>query len=387
MRTDDFDYKLPDELIAQSPAEPRDSCRLLVLHRADGSLDDRRFSDIVSYLEPGDLLVANKTRVMPARLVGHKRGTGGVAETLLLRRREDKDPLGHIWECLVNPGKRLKPGAVIEFRVGGSEAQQDAPVVLSCEVLDFLEDNKGGRLVRYEPAAGLSLDAAMHEAGRVPLPPYITRYAGDPEQYQTVYAMHEEHSAAAPTAGLHFTPELIERITSAGIGWETVELEVGIDTFRLIDEADPTKHVMHTERYHVPPSVIQAIHETKAAGHRVIAVGTTAVRSLESAWEPDVPASEPPVCARGFEDASDSAALTGSGDVVVRANATTNLYLMPGSTYHVVDALITNFHVPRSTLMMLVSALATREQIMNAYQHAIDQHYRFLSFGDAMLIE
>jgi len=387
MRTDDFDYDLPDELIAQAPAEPRDSCRLLVLHRSDGSLDDRHFTDIIDYLEPGDLLVANKTRVMPARLVGHKQDTGGVAETLLLRRREDKDPLGHVWECLVNPGKRLKPGAVIEFRPGGPHAPSTAPVVLSCEILDFLEDNKGGRLVRYEPATGLTLDSAMHEAGRVPLPPYIKKYEGDPEKYQTVYAMHEEHSAAAPTAGLHFTSELIQRIKDAGIGWTTVELEVGIDTFRLVTEDDPTKHVMHTERYHVPPEVVRAIHETKAAGHRVIAVGTTAVRSLESAWEAGAPASQPPVCARGFEHAADSALITGKGDVVPRIDATTNLYLMPGSTYHVIDVLITNFHVPRSTLMMLVSALASREQIMVAYQHAIEQHYRFLSFGDAMLIE
>ena len=374
MRTDDFDYPLPDELIAQAPAEPRDSCRLLVLNREDGSLEHRHFTDVIDYLDPGDLLVANKTRVMPARLVGHKRGTGGVAETLLLKRREDLDPLGHVWECLVNPGKRLRqPGTIME-------------VVLTCEILDFLEDNRGGRLVRFEPQGGRTLDSAIHEAGHVPLPPYITSYEGDPEKYQTVYAMHEEHSAAAPTAGLHFTPELIKRIEDKGVGWKTVELEVGIDTFRLVTEDDPTKHVMHTERYHVPQDVVDAVHATKAAGHRVVAVGTTAVRSLESAWDADAPASAPAVTARRFEDAPDSAAVTGRGDIVERRDATTNLYLMPGSTYHVVDALITNFHVPRSTLMMLVSALATREQIMAAYQAAIDEKYRFLSFGDAMLI-
>lgn len=387
MKTDDFDYPLPDELIAQEPAEPRDSCRLLVLNRNDGSLEHRHFTDIVDYLDPGDLLVANKTRVMPARLVGHKRQTGGVSETLLLKRREDLDPMGHVWECLVNPGKRLKPGAVIEYRPGGAHAPMSAPVVLTGEILDFLDDNRGGRLVRYTPAEGLSLDEAMHKAGHVPLPPYITKYEGDPEKYQTVYAMHEEHSAAAPTAGLHFTPQLIDRIRQMGVGWATVELEVGIDTFRLVTEDDPTKHVMHTERYHVPQSVVDAVHATKEAGHRVIAVGTTSVRSLESAFDPDAPAWSTPVVARRFEDAPDSARTLGKGDIVERRDATTNLYLMPGSTYHVVDALITNFHVPRSTLMMLVSALATREQIMAAYSEAIRQRYRFLSFGDAMLIQ
>lgn len=387
MRTDDFDYPLPDELIAQAPAEPRDSCRLLVLNREDGSLEHRHFTDVIDYLDPGDLLVANKTRVMPARLVGHKRGTGGVAETLLLKRREDLDPLGHVWECLVNPGKRLRqPGTVIEYRAGGLHAPLSAEVVLTGEIVDFLEDNRGGRLVRFEPQGGRTLDAAIHEAGHVPLPPYITKYEGDPEKYQTVYAMHEEHSAAAPTAGLHFTPELIKRIEDKGVGWKTVELEVGIDTFRLVTEDDPTKHVMHTERYHVPQDVVDAVHATKAAGHRVVAVGTTAVRSLESAWDPEAPAFTPAVTARRFEGAPDSAAVTGRGDIVERRDATTNLYLMPGSTYHVVDALITNFHVPRSTLMMLVSALATREQIMAAYQAAIDERYRFLSYGDAMLI-
>lgn len=392
MRTDDFDYNLPDELIAQSPAEPRDSCRLLVLHRGDGSIDHRIFRDIIDYLEPGDVLVANKTRVMPARLIGRK-PTGGTAETLLLNRREDVDPMGAVWECLVNPGKRLKPGAEIEYRAGGALAPEGAPVVLRATILEFVDDSRGGRLVRFEPVGEnadgslRTLDEAIHAAGHVPLPPYITDYEGDPEKYQTVYAMEEEHSAAAPTAGLHFTPELIERIEEKGVRFETVELEVGIDTFRLVEEDDPTKHVMHTERYHVPQDVVDAVHATKAAGHRVIAVGTTSVRSLESAWEADAPVSNPPVTARRFEDAQDSAKVTGKGDIVERKNATTNLYLMPGSTYHVVDALITNFHVPRSTLMMLVSAFATRDQIMDAYQDAIDHRFRMLSFGDAMLID
>ena len=408
MRTDDFDYNLPDELIAQAPAEPRDSCRLLVLNREleggapragdavalehGGSVEHRHFYDILDYLEPGDLLVANQTRVMPARLIG-KKPTGGVAETLLLRRREDIDPLGHVWECLVNPGKRLKPGNVVEYRAGGLLAPEGSPVVLKAEIIDFVDDSKGGRLVRFEPVGvneqGVerTLDEAIHAAGHVPLPPYITSYEGDPEKYQTVYAMSEEHSAAAPTAGLHFTPELIQRIKDKGCGWAAVELEVGIDTFRLVEEDDPTEHVMHTERYHVPAEVVEAVHATKAAGHRVIAVGTTAVRSLESAWDAAAPSSAPAVTARGFEGRADGADVCGEGDITVREDATTNLYLMPGSTFHVVDALITNFHVPRSTLMMLVSALATRDQVIDAYEEAVRERYRFFSFGDAMLIE
>lgn len=386
MRTDDFDYELPDELIAQAPAEPRDSCRLLVLHREDGRVEHRTFTDIVEYLEPGDLVVVNQTRVMPARLVGRKARTGGVAETLLLRRREDLDPLGSMWECLVNPGKRLKEGAVVEYRAGGLLAPEEAPVVLTGTVVDFVEGSRGGRLVRFEPVGGRTLDEAVHAAGHVPLPPYIQGYEGDPEKYQTVYAMHEEHSAAAPTAGLHFTPQLIERIRERGVRWAQVELEVGIDTFRLVTEDDPRDHTIHTERYHVPQSVVDAVHEAKTSGHRVIAVGTTSVRSLESAFEEDAPAAMPPLVARGFEDVADSAATTGRGDIVERVDATTSLYLMPGSTFHVVDAMVTNFHVPRSTLMMLVSAFATREQIMEAYRQAIAERYRFFSFGDAMLI-
>ncbi|OUO21711.1 tRNA preQ1(34) S-adenosylmethionine ribosyltransferase-isomerase QueA [Collinsella sp. An307] len=406
MHTDDFDYNLPAELIAQAPAEPRDSCRLLVLHRGEplattgesvplahgGSVEHRHFFDIIDYIEPGDVLVINKTRVMPARLIGRK-PTGGVAETLLLRRREDVDAMGHVWECLVNPGKRLKPGAVIEYRAGGAHAPESAPVVLTGEVIDFVPESRGGRLVRFTPegegadGAPRTLDEAIHAAGHVPLPPYITDYAGDPEKYQTVYAMKEEHSAAAPTAGLHFTPELMQRIEDKGARFVAVELEVGIDTFRLVEEDDPTEHVMHTERYHVPAEVIDAVHEAKRAGHRVIAVGTTAVRSLESAFDAEAPVAEPPVVARRFEGRADSADTLGRGDVVVRTDATTNLYLMPGSTYHVVDALITNFHVPRSTLMMLVSAFATREQVMDAYAAAVRERYRFFSFGDAMLIE
>ncbi|MBQ9059088.1 MAG: tRNA preQ1(34) S-adenosylmethionine ribosyltransferase-isomerase QueA [Atopobiaceae bacterium] len=355
MRTSDFDYALPDELIAQSPAEPRDSCRLLVLDRTTGAIEHRHFFDIIDYLHEGDLLVANETRVLPARLKGTKHAGTSSAEMLLLRRREDEDPLGFVWECLVSPGRRLKPGACVDFFGASAEP------VLTGEVLSYVEDSRGGRLVRFQPQNGRTLDQAIHAAGQVPLPPYITSYEGDPEKYQTVYATQEERSAAAPTAGLHFTPELIEALKAKGCAWQCVELEVGLDTFRVVEEEDPEKHIMHTERYHVSQEVVDAVRATKEAGGRVIAVGTTAVRSLESAWE--------------------------DGELRVKQGATTNLFLRPGSDFHVVDALITNFHVPRSTLMMLVSAFATREHIMTAYTEAINQHYRFLSFGDAMFIQ
>ena len=376
MRTDDFDYNLPEELIAQAPAEPRDSCRLLVVDRKGsqagtplehgGTVEHRIFRDIIDYIEPGDVLVINKTRVMPARLIGRKAGSGGVVETLLLKRREDVDPLGHVWECLVKPGKRLKPGAQIEYRAGGAHAPEGAPVVLTAEVVDFVTDSRGGRLVRFEPAgcnaAGdpRTLDEAIHAAGHVPLPPYITDYEGDPEKYQTVYAMKEEHSAAAPTAGLHFTPELMAAIEAKGAKFAAVELEVGIDTFRLVEEDDPTQHVMHTERYHVSQEVVDAVHKAKAEGHRVIAVGTTAVRSLESA--------------------------AAGGTLTPCTRAATSLYILPGYEFKVCDGIITNFHVPRSTLMMLVSAFSGRETIMDAYEVAKTEGYRFFSFGDAMLL-
>ncbi len=385
MRTSDFAYDLPEELIAQEPAALRDECRMLVLDRATGDIEDRVFRDIEGYLHPGDLLVANETRVMPARLLGTKRGTGGAAEVLLLREAVG-DPLcaaesneGNrdnpanagadtsgaaygenqkaLWEALVRPGKRLKPGggAVVDF----PDTRGD--VALSAEVVDWAPDGqKGERIMRLTTTLP-SLDEALHAVGHAPLPPYIKNYVGDEELYQTVYARHET-SAAAPTAGLHFTPELIERLRENGVAWETVELEVGLDTFRIVDEDDPTQHAMHTERYTVGQHVIDAIKRTRADGGRVIAVGTTSVRSLESAWDAE------------------------RGALVARDHAATSLYILPGYEFHAVDALITNFHVPRSTLMMLVSAFASRENIMAAYEHAVRARYRFLSFGDAMYI-
>ncbi|WP_417333359.1 tRNA preQ1(34) S-adenosylmethionine ribosyltransferase-isomerase QueA [Gordonibacter urolithinfaciens] len=358
MKTSDFDYDLPEELIAQEPAAERDGCRLLVMDRATGALEDRVFRDIAEYLRPGDLLVANETRVMPARLLGAKRGTGGAAEVFLLRQHGTPlDNKSALWEVLVRPGKRLKPGtgAIVDFTDAAGQ------VALSAEIVDWIADaQKGERLARLITPLP-SLDEALHAVGHTPLPPYIKDYAGDEELYQTVYSRRES-SAAAPTAGLHFTPELIERLHKQGVGWETVELEVGLDTFRIVDEDDPEKHVIHTEHYSVPARTVDAIAATRERGGRVVAVGTTSVRSLESAWDAE------------------------AGIVTPREREATSLYLLPGSEFHVVDALVTNFHVPRSTLMMLVSAFSTREHIMAAYRHAIAERYRLLSFGDAMLI-
>ena len=388
MKTSDFDYDLPQELIAQEPAAVRDGCRMLVMDRESGALEDRIFRDIEEYLNPGDLIVANETRVLPARLLGAKRNTGGQAEVFLLRQVKGDAAQAYlddsltesvnqqaIWEVLVRPGKRLKPGsgAVVDF------VDSDGQVALSAEIVDWAaaketesdengvaeESAKGERIARLTTTLP-SLDEALHAVGHTPLPPYIKNYAGDEELYQTVYSRHEG-SAAAPTAGLHFTPELIERLEKKGVRWETVDLEVGLDTFRVVDEDDPLQHKMHTEFYTVPQSTVDAINETHAAGGRVIAVGTTSTRSLESAW--------------------DANANDGKGALVARNRATTNLFLYPGKEFHVIDGLITNFHVPRSTLMMLVSAFSSRDNIMNAYQHAIEERYRMLSFGDAMFLK
>lgn len=381
MKTSDFDYNLPESAIAQEPWPIRDACKMLAMDRKTGALEDKIFRDIANYLQPGDVLVANETRVLPARLLGNKRGTGGNAEVFLLREVLGIEPhTSHtaLWEVLVRPGKRLKPGAIVDFygnapnfgessarkapdqeRATGTQQSTDQPV-LSAEILDFAEGGKGERIARLSTTLP-SLDEALHAVGRTPLPPYIHGYAGDEEMYQTVYSQRES-SAAAPTAGLHFTPELIEQLQNAGVIWKTVELQVGIDTFRIVEEENPFDHAMHTETYSVGQDVVDACKSAHTAGKRVIAVGTTSVRSLESAWDEQ------------------------TQQLVARNNASTNLFLVPGSTFHVVDALITNFHVPRSTLMMLVSALSSRDYIMAAYEHALAQGYRFLSFGDAMFI-
>ena len=440
MKTSDFDYELPQELIAQAPAPVRDECRLLAMDRTTGAVEDHIFRDILDYLKPGDLLIANETRVMPARLLGKKRGTGGAAEVFLLRETGGPEPRTNkiaFWEVLVRPGKRLKPGtgAAVDFH----DAQGN--IALSAEIIDWArEGQRGERVARLTTTLG-SLDEALHAVGHTPLPPYIKDYEGDEEMYQTVYSRHES-SAAAPTAGLHFTPELIARAQETGVRWETVELEVGLDTFRIVDEDDPEKHVIHTEFYTVPQRTVDAIAEARACGGRVIAVGTTSVRSLESAWDKDAPAngtarldnSNNPgdSSSDSLNNSSDSASENRSGAdspshdqkpaasqacgapqpcgaatacnretvtkqlatnetactgaVTARNREATSLYILPGYEFHVVDALITNFHVPKSTLMMLVSAFSTRENIMAAYRHAIEKRYRLLSFGDAMFI-
>lgn len=343
MRTDDFDYELPSGSIAQEPMEPRDACRLLVLDRSSGQIDHRVFSDLPDHLRAGDVLVVNETRVLPARLTGVKDETGGAAEFLLLRER-----YANAWECLVKPGRRLKPGARVVF--GDGE--------MTGLVLDTLPDS-GARLVQFRPADGDFL-GTVRRLGSMPLPPYITRELRDPEQYQTMFA-RDERSAAAPTAGLHFTPELTARIEAAGIRIARVELDVGIDTFRPVAEDDPSDHVIHTEHFRVPERTIEDIRWAQERGGRVIAVGTTSVRALESAWDEEI------------------------GEAVAREGAT-DLYILPGYRFNVVDSVITNFHTPRSTLLMMISAFAGRDLVMRAYETALEERYRFLSFGDAMLI-
>lgn len=343
MRTDDFDYELPSGLIAQEPAVPRDSCRLLVLDRSSGQLDHRVFSDLPDYLRPGDVMVVNETKVLPARLKGAKDETGGAAEVLLLRERYEAT-----WECLVKPGRRLKAGARIVFGDGD----------LIGLIVDELED--GARLVRFTPSGSESFLSIVHRIGEMPLPPYITRSVDDPSLYQTVFA-RDERSAAAPTAGLHFTPELIERIEAAGITVVKVELDVGLDTFRAVAEDDPVAHKMHSEHFRVSPRAADTVNDARDRGARVIAIGTTSVRALESAWDEE-------------------------SESVVAQEKATELFILPGYRFRVVDAMVTNFHVPRSTLMMMVSAFAGRELVMQAYETAMSERYRFLSFGDAMLI-
>jgi S-adenosylmethionine:tRNA ribosyltransferase-isomerase len=350
--TSDFYYELPPELIAQKPAVPRDSCRLLVLDRKSGLCEHRQFFEIGAYLRPGDLLVANETRVMPARLIGYREQGGGEAEVMLLGRAPMSGAQDELWEALVRPGRRLKPGTRVIF---GPD--------LSAEIIDWgAEGQRGMRLVRLTPAPDTTLRDALHAIGRLPLPPYITHFSGDEELYQTVYS-RAERSAAAPTAGLHFTPELLTNLQAAGVGFATIELQVGLDTFRTIEEVRPEEHHIHTERYSVSDATIAAIEEAHACGGRIIAVGTTSVRALESAWS------------------------TQEGRLRPRLEEQTALYIMPGYRFTVVDALITNFHVPRSTLLLLVSAFASRKAVLAAYRQAVEERYRFLSFGDAMLIQ
>ncbi|MSQ24955.1 MAG: tRNA preQ1(34) S-adenosylmethionine ribosyltransferase-isomerase QueA [Dehalococcoidia bacterium] len=349
MRTSDFDYPLPQELIAQTPMEPRDQSRLLVLDMAAGAMQHHRFRDIVELLHPGDLLVFNDSRVIPARLRGRKAGSGGQVELLLLHPMEPR-----LWQALARPGKRLAAGAVLRFQGQGKE--------YSAEIESKSEG--GVVTVRLE-------DEAMIEAcGETPLPPYIHERLADPERYQTVYA-RVRGSAAAPTAGLHFTPELLQRLQSQGVAMAFVTLHVGLDTFRPVDEDDPREHSIHTEYAVLPPETAAAVNATRARGGRIVAVGTTSVRVLETA-------------ARGALDLRLS---KGEGATAVAPySGWTDVFILPGHRFRAVDAMITNFHLPRSTLLMLVSAFAGRERVLAAYVKAVRERYRFYSFGDAMWV-
>lgn len=335
MQTSDFDYNLPETSIAQTPAEPRDSSRLLVLNRDDGKLEHRIFRDVTDYLNAGDLLMLNQTRVIPARIFARKE-TGGRVELLLLRRRDELT-----WEALVG-GKGLRVGRVAQV--------EDGPEVKILEELNGSE-----RLIKFsEP-----IEPYFSKVGNVPLPPYIHEKLNDPERYQTVYAK-EPGSAAAPTAGLHFTPRLLEELQVKGVRVAYVTLHVGLDTFAPVNEENPEEHKIHSEWCELTQDTADAINETRAKGGRVIAVGTTSVRTLESAANYQLP--------------------------ITPFTGPTSLYILPGYQFKVVDAMITNFHLPKSTLLMLVSAFAGREKILETYATAVNEGYRFYSFGDAMLI-
>lgn len=338
MKTSDFDYFLPPECIAQHPVEPRHNSRLMVLNRANDSIQHTIFWNITEYLHPGDILVVNQTRVIPARIYAHKE-TGGKLEILLLRRVDD-----HTWEALIG-GKRPRKGKsfMINEHLHGT-------------IIEELEESR--RLVRFNQP----VEPYLERIGQMPLPPYIHEPLRDPERYQTIFA-RQPGSAAAPTAGLHFTSELMERIAQMGIQFAEVTLHVGLDTFMPVHEENPLEHKIHTEWCELTEETAQKINAAKKDGGRIIAVGTTSVRTLETA-----------------------AQYAREGEWIGAVSGATSLYILPGYTFRAVDAMITNFHLPRSTLIMLVSAFAGRERILNAYKVAIEQGYRFYSFGDAMLI-
>ena len=363
MRTGDFDYHLPPELIAQSPIEPRDSSRLMVMDRYTGILDHNQFSDILEYLRPGDVMVFNQSRVIPARLYGRRVSTGSKVEFLLLNRNADGT-----WQAMARPGRRLRPGAVVEIeRVNGKPSyfgELKTEDLLSVEVTDSHQD--GLKTVR------LSSEEGIHAFGHIPLPPYIKEKLNDDNRYQTVYAK-QPGSVAAPTAGLHFTDELLGKVRNLGVDTVFVTLHVGLDTFKPVDEEDPADHKIHTERYQVAPEAAESLNRAKAEGRRIIAVGTTSVRVLEQA-------------------AQDLERLNKSKFSAIESEA--SIFILPGHNFRMVDGMITNFHLPRSSLLMLVSAFIDANTQTNAgicslkaaYQEAIENRYRFYSFGDAMLI-
>lgn len=341
MKTSDFDYLLPEELIAQTPIEPRDHSRMMVVHRDTDAIEHRHFYDLTDYLRPGDALVLNETKVIPARLLGVKEDTGVPVEVLLLRRENATD-----WEALVRPGRRLKPGAVCVFGEG----------LLRCTVMENVEEI-GGRMVRFSYEG--AFEELLERLGEMPLPPYIHEKLQDQSRYQTVYA-RAEGSAAAPTAGLHFTPELLERVRAMGVTIVPVLLHVGLGTFRPVKEEDVDQHVMHSEYYQVTQEAADTLNRIRQAGGRLICVGTTSVRTIETV--------------------ADEAGIIhpGCGE--------TAIFIKPGVPIKAVDGLVTNFHLPQSTLLMLVSAFLGRERALSAYRLAVEERYRFFSFGDAMFI-
>ena len=341
MKVSDFNYDLPEELIAQVPIKDRSASRLMVLHRNNETIEHKTFRDIIDYLKPGDCLVRNNTKVIPARLYGVKEETGANVEFLLLNRID-----GDIWEVMVRPGRRLQEGVKVSFGNG----------LLRAEILEKMAG--GSRKVKFE-YDGI-FNEILDQIGLMPLPPYIHETLKEKDRYQTVYAKYEG-SAAAPTAGLHFTDELLDRISKKGVDIANVTLHVGIGTFRPVKEENIEEHDMHTEHYYIKPEDVEKINKAKREGHRIIAVGTTSCRVLETVADEN-----------GF---------------VKPIEGDTNIFIYPGYKFKCVDGLITNFHLPESTLIMLVSALSNREFIMKAYNEAVKEKYRFFSFGDAMFIE
>ncbi len=339
MHLENFNYDLPEELIAQEPIARRDQSRLLVLHKETGAIEHRIFADIGNYLRPGDVLVSNNTKVIPARLFGRKENTGAKVEIVLLTGLG-----GRRWNTLVRPGKRVQPGTRIVFGEGE----------LAAEVIE--KTPAGGRILEFHYEG--VFEEILDRLGHMPLPPYIHKQLAEPERYQTVYA-RVPGSAAAPTAGFHFTPELIDSLKKQGIEWVEVLLHVGLGTFRPVKEEDITKHQMHSEYYAVSSEAAEAINKARSEGRRIISVGTTSTRTLESSFR--------------------------NGQVQA-GQGWTDIFIYPGYDFKVISGLITNFHLPKSTLLMLVSALAGREKVLRAYQEAVRQRYRFFSFGDAMLI-
>ncbi|MDD4599809.1 S-adenosylmethionine:tRNA ribosyltransferase-isomerase [bioreactor metagenome] len=334
----DYEYYLPEKLIAQSPIEPRDHSRLMVLEAETGVLTHKTFYNLPEYLQPGDTLVFNDTKVIPARLIGSKARTGAKIEVFLLNRNS-----GNEWEALVKPGKKARPGTVVEF---GEE--------LSCEILDTTDF--GGRVVKFK-YTGI-FEEILDKLGETPLPPYIKEQLLDKERYQTVYA-RERGSAAAPTAGLHFTTHLMNLLKAKGVNLAFVTLHVGLGTFRPVTVEDVTQHVMHREYYSISQETADIINATKAKGNKVIAVGTTSIRTLES---------------------------SNRNGLVEPKSGWTEIFIYPGYQFEIIDAIVTNFHLPKSTLLMLISAFAGRHHVLNAYKEAVEQQYRFFSFGDAMFI-